>query len=86
MAKVLSTMIELLVFEVVGETMDEVGEYGEVATSILALLEVVCPWRVLFMETRESNNSHLHDSPPRTSIILSHCLGGQLIVLLRACK
>lgn len=47
MARVLSAMIELLVVEVARETMGEAGEHRDVATSMLALLEVVYQSTVL---------------------------------------
>lgn len=57
MARVLSTIVKLLVVEVIGETASEVGEHGEVATSMLALLEVAHPSRIIPMETGDSSNS-----------------------------
>lgn len=57
MARVLCTMVELIVVEVIGETVGEAGEHGKVAISMLALIEVAYLLGVLPMVIGDSNNS-----------------------------
>lgn len=69
-ARVLSTVVELLAIEVVGKTAGKVGEHEKVATSMLALPEVAYPSGVLPMVTGDSSNGRLYDSLPRVSRML----------------
>lgn len=86
MARVLSTVIELLAIEATIETMGEAGKHMGDTTFALALPKVARPWRVLLMVTGGSNNNQLHDSPPCTGKMLDLLPRRLVDVSSRACK